>query len=67
MKIEEYLTKKRAAIGLTATEEKIFFCLATVDPSLCLRSDFASGTIGSTEEERTHNGLTTEEGEFPSK
>ena len=63
MKIEQYLTRKRAAIGLTATEEKIYFCLATVDPSLCLRSDFASGTIGLTEEERTHNGPTTEEGE----
>ena len=62
MKIEQYLTRKQAAIGLTATEEKIYFCLATVDPSLCLRSDFASGTIGSTEEERTHNGPTTEEG-----
>ena len=61
MKIVDYLEKKQAAIGLTATEEKIYFCLASVDPSLCLRSAFASGTIGSTEEERTHNGPTTEE------
>ena len=60
--MDEYLTRKREAVGLTETEEKIFFCLASVDPSLCLRSAFASGTIGSTEEERTHNGPTTEEG-----
>ena len=59
--MDEYLTKKREAVGLTETEEKIYFCLASVDPSLCLRSDFASGTIGSMEEERTHNGPTTEE------
>ena len=61
MKIVDYLEKKREAVGLTEMEEKIYFCLASVDPSLCLRSAFASGTIGSTEEERTHNGPTTEE------
>ena len=59
--MDEYLTKKREAVGLTETEEKIYFCLASVDPSLCLRSGSASGTIASTEEERTHNGPTTEE------
>ena len=62
MKIEQYLTRKRAAIGLTATEEKIYFCLASVDPSLCLRSDFVPIDGASTEEERTYNGPTTEEG-----
>jgi hypothetical protein len=62
MNIEQYLRRKRAAIGLTATEEKIYFCLASVDPSLCLRSAFAPIDGASTEEERTHNGPTTEEG-----
>ena len=57
--MEEYLTRKRAAIGLTATEEKIYFCLASVDPSLCLRSDFASGAFP-TEDERRKNGLGTD-------
>jgi hypothetical protein len=62
MKIEQYLRRKRAAIGLTATEEKIYFCLASVDPSLCLRSGSVPIDGASTEEERTHNGPTTEEG-----
>ena len=61
MKIVDYLHQKRDAVGLTATEEKVFFCLASVDPSLCLRSGSASGAFG-TEEERTWNGSTTEEG-----
>ena len=61
MKIVDYLEKKREAVGLTETEVRIYLCLAPIDSSLCLRSGSASGTIGSTEEERTHNGPTTEE------
>ena len=61
MKIVDYLEKKREAIGLTATEEKIYFCLASIDPSLCLRSGSVPIDGASTEEERTHNGPTTEE------
>jgi hypothetical protein len=62
MKIVDYLEKKREAVGLTETEEKIYFCLASVDPSLCLRSGSVPIDGASTEEERTHNGPTTEEG-----
>ena len=40
MKIVDYLEKKREAVGLTETEVRIYLCLAPIDSSLCLRSDF---------------------------
>ena len=60
MKIVDYLQQKRDAVGLTATEEKVFLCLATVDPSLCLRSGSVPIDGASTDLQRRNNGTTTE-------
>ena len=62
MKIVDYLEKKREAVGLTETEEKIYFCLASVDPSLCLRSGSVPIDGASTDLQRRNNGPATEEG-----